>query len=158
MTFIIDGTAGATFPNSTTQASAGVVLQVVNATYATQTSTTSGTYSATGLTATITPKFSNSKILVLASYSFFVAGTSPANASAALYRNNTTQLIIGNYTENGSGIASYIINQETTNYLDSPATTSATTYTIYYKANNSGTAYINGGTNTATMTLLEIAG
>ena len=30
MTVIIDGTAGITFPNSTTQASAGKVLQVVS--------------------------------------------------------------------------------------------------------------------------------
>jgi hypothetical protein len=158
MTTIIDGTAGITFPNSTVQASAGQVLQVVQGTYATQTTTTSGTYSATGLTATITPKFANSKILVLASYCFFVVGSNPANASAALYRNNATQLTVSSYTENGSGISSYIINQSTTNYIDLPATTSATTYTIYYKASNSGTAYINAGGATATITLLEIAG
>ena len=36
MTMIIDGTNGLTFNNATTQASAGCVLQVVNATTNTQ--------------------------------------------------------------------------------------------------------------------------
>jgi hypothetical protein len=43
----------------------GSVLQVVNATYATQVSNSTSTYADTGLTATITPKFATSKILVL---------------------------------------------------------------------------------------------
>ena len=157
MTFIVDGTNGLTFNNSTTQASAGVVLQVVNATYGTQTSTASATYSATGLTATITPKFSTSKILVLASYPATVAGNTPANAGYALYRNNTTQLFINSYTENGSNSISYLYHGESTNYLDSPATTSATTYTIYYRAANGGTAYINVAGYSSSITLLEIA-
>jgi len=158
MTFIIDGTAGATFPNSTTQASAGVVLQVVQATSASNTSTTSSTFSATALTATITPKFSNSKILILSSFTAAVVGNSPANAGYALYRNNTTQLIYNSYTENGSNNINYLTHGESANYLDSPATTSATTYTIYYRAANGGTAYINSGSNTSVITLLEIAG
>ena len=62
MTTIIDGSAGITFPNSTVQASAGQVLQVVNATYSTSTGTSSSSYVDTGLTASITPKFSTSKI------------------------------------------------------------------------------------------------
>jgi len=35
MSLILDGTGGITFNNSTVQASAGSVLQVVNATYST---------------------------------------------------------------------------------------------------------------------------
>jgi len=158
MTFIIDGTAGATFPNGTNpQAAPSKVLQVVSATYATQTSTTSSTFSATGLTATITPLFSTSKILILSSFTVAVVGNSPANAGYALYRNNTTQLIYNSYTENGSNNINYLTHGESANYLDSPATTSATTYTLYYRAANSGTAYINSGSNTSVITLLEIA-
>ena len=42
----------------------GSVLQVVQAEYSSETSSTSGTYADTGLTATITPTTSSSKILV----------------------------------------------------------------------------------------------
>ena len=49
----------------------GKVLQVVNATYSTDTSTTSTSYVDTGLTATITPLFSTSKVLVLISQKIF---------------------------------------------------------------------------------------
>jgi hypothetical protein len=44
----------------------GKVLQVVNASYATRTSSTTSTYADTGLTATITPTAATSKILVIA--------------------------------------------------------------------------------------------
>ena len=44
MSLILDGTNGLTFNNATTQASAGVVLQVVNATTTTQVSTTSTSF------------------------------------------------------------------------------------------------------------------
>jgi ABC-type tungstate transport system permease subunit len=67
MAMIIDGTNGVTFPNSTVQASAGQILQVVNAGYATEVTNSTTTPTDTGLTATITPKFSTSKILVIAS-------------------------------------------------------------------------------------------
>ena len=41
-------------------------------------------------------------------------------------------------------------------YLDSPATTSATTYTLYFSANN-GTALISGSSSISSITLMEIA-
>lgn len=131
MSMIIDGTNGLTFNNSTTQASAGCVLQVVNATYSTGTSTTSTTLSDTGLTATITPKFSTSKILVLVHQNggVKVGSVTYANSSINLTllrgasaittigaRNGLTTLTTDLYTASMS-IA----------YLDSPSTTSATT-------------------------------
>ena len=48
-----------------TWAPAGTVVQVVNAALTTYVSTTSSTFTDTGITATITPKFATSKILVL---------------------------------------------------------------------------------------------
>jgi hypothetical protein len=70
MSLILDGTGGITFNNSTTQASAGQVLQVVSAQETSSTSTTSGSYVDMGtLSATITPKFATSKILVSLSFS-----------------------------------------------------------------------------------------
>ena len=65
MSMIIDGTNGLTFNNATVQASAGQVLQVVNATYGTAASTSSASFVDSGMSATITPKFATSKIFAL---------------------------------------------------------------------------------------------
>ena len=67
MTFVVDGTNGLTFPNSTTQASASKVLQVVQAVKTDTFSTASSYTSVTGLSASITPSSSTSKILVTVS-------------------------------------------------------------------------------------------
>jgi hypothetical protein len=160
MAITLDGTNGITFNNSTVQASAGQVLQVVNATYATYGTTTSTTFADTGLTASITPKFATSKILIIVSLSG--VGKSGFNTSAKyqLVRNSTAILGI----DDGTGFTNstaYGICSATANYLDSPATISATTYKIQYGIDASGgTAYINFSQNavtTSTITLMEIA-
>jgi hypothetical protein len=155
MSMIIDGTNGLTFNNATTQASAGQVLQVVNATYSTQVSTTSSSYVTAGLTASITPKFSTSKILVL------ISGTGQAsangNAKFIIYRNGTTGLTstFQNDIENPSTVYGLAVPINLSS-IDSPATTSSTSYTLYFLT-NSGTAYsqINGATSS--ITLMEIS-
>ena len=137
----------------------GSVLQVVQANYNTFTSTTSTTLVATGMSATITPKFSTSKILVMIN----------ANGVGASVVNNAIQFYL---FKNSSGLASIdgiISYGGTTNYsgayqyLDSPATTSATTYQLYWRTINTNIAYLNnyGGspdTTRSTITLMEIAG
>jgi hypothetical protein len=159
MTMVIDGTSGVTFPNSTIQASAGSVLQVVNATYATQTSTTTSTYIDTGLTATITPKFATSKILVIVDVSDVGKDTNNTYVGLRLLRGSTSILTFtnqaawtGTTTSNGVGTCS-------ANYLDSPATTSATTYKVQFNSfQNSANAYVMINNSTSTITLMEIAG
>jgi hypothetical protein len=153
MTFIVDGTSGLTFPNSTTQLSAGNVLQVVYATTPTSTSTTSATYIATASTATITPKFSTSKIYVMVSGACYGAGVG-AQTTLKLYRNGSD---ISGIISQTYGNVSAIESQATFSILDTPATTSATTYTVYL-ANTTATAtvYFPNGTS-ANMMLMEIA-
>jgi len=155
MPTIIDGTAGITFPNSTVQASAGQVFQVVNATTTSQTITSSGTYVATSLTASITPKFSTSKILVIGNYQLYVA-VSDTKTITGLYRN-------ASLISDGCAMLYFTSSaiQATCgfNYLDSPATTSSTSYSIYLKSSFSGrNAYFNPDGYIAGITLLEIAG
>jgi hypothetical protein len=142
------------------QLPAGSVIQVVNATYSTVLSTTTSTYVDTGLTATITPKFSTSKILVLISQ----AGCykTSANISNSLYlrlvRNSTsinTFAIALSYT----GTAIENITMASTCYLDSPATTSATIYKSQFASySNSSAVYVQANGDTSTITLMEIAG
>jgi len=158
MTFVVDGTNGLTFPNSTTQASAGQVLQVVNAFLNGGVSTTSTSLVATGLTATITPKFSTSKILVMVSHN------APAKASVAstdfglsLYRNGSSlQRIVSDGLNTGNTSQLYGTSQSFT-HVDSPATTSATTYATYFQNNGGSSNTVNIQTDNGTIVLMEIA-
>jgi hypothetical protein len=162
MTTIIDGSAGITFPNSTVQASAGVVLQVVQSTYSTSASTTSTTPAATGLTASITPKFSTSKILIIATIQGIQKGLGniATGGMFSLYKNGSA--LATNYAQYVGYTNTSSINLpggNTTNYLDSPATTSSTTYAIYFASSVSGQQVIaQADADLSTITLMEIAG
>jgi hypothetical protein len=163
MALTLDGTAGITFNNATTQASAGCVLQVVNATYGTGTSTTSATLADTGLTATITPKFATSKILVLVHQNggVKVGNVSFGNSSInlALLRGASVITTIGARNGLTTLVTDLYTASMSTAYLDSPATTSATTYkTQYANYQSGGTVYLQLAGETSTITLMEIAG
>jgi hypothetical protein len=141
-----------------TTASAGTVLQVVNATYGTEVTTASSTYSDTGLTATITPSSATSKILVM----FSQNGCGKINdtrVNIRLVRGGTTILtseVLGGYTATS---ATSEIGSSSAEYLDSPATTSATTYkTQFSSGSNTATALVQWNGGVSTITLMEIAG
>ena len=76
-------------------------------------------------------------------------------AYMAIYR-GATNVFSGRLIYTSSGFV--VINQNIT-YLDSPATTSSTTYTMYFKT-TAGTVYFQpdgSDDSPATITLLEIA-
>jgi len=150
MSMIIDGTNGLTFNNATTQASAGVVLQVINSVYNTEFSTTSTSYVDTGITATITPKFSTSKILAIYSVGYRIQDSNIGGLQ--LVRGSTNILTATRTTQITH--ASYACAE----YLDSPATTSATTYKIQ-AVKDSGNAFLICWNNQqpSTLTLIEVA-
>jgi hypothetical protein len=144
---------------TTAQMPAGSVLQVVSATYAVEVSTTSGSYIDTGLTAAITPTSTSSKILVLVSQNGVQKDAGNGGVYGQLLRGSTVLAILAQnvaYTANtdqnriGSGWSS--------NYLDSPATTSATTYKTQFRAFNGVGAKVQGSEATSAITLMEIAG
>ena len=140
----------------------GSVLQVVNATYSTVATTTSGTFQDTGLSATITPSFSSSKILVIWAINGCYSGTG-IGIETNLVR-TSTQIV---YTENlaareGTGSTDAGSGTSGGTYLDSPATTSATTYKCQYRSRNGSSSVTvqfsgSGGTSTSMITLMEIA-
>ena len=158
--------ANTTWYPMTNYATAGSVLQVVTGTLTTQTSSTSTTDVTIGLSAAITPSSSTSKILVM----YNLQGSTTNSFNATIYRgasaictgtsggslrNPTSSLIVGSA---GTGF----MTTQSQMFLDSPATTSATTYDI--KCNtDTGTFYVNRralGTDfgtTSTVTLMEIA-
>ena len=139
----------------------GKVLQVVNATFGTATNSTSSTFADLGLSASITPSSTSSKILVAVHLSGCqknnnaLLGTRLLRNSTTIYTIDNMSLYTANTNENACGSVS-------TSYLDSPSTTSATTYKIQFRSvNNVSYVYINndvaGGSN-SNITLMEIAG
>jgi len=163
MSVIIDGTAGITFPvtagsASAVQASSGRVLQVVSVYYGTTASTTSGSYVDTGLTASITPSSSTSKILVMVSHGTPIKVNASTDLNMRLVRNSTAIWEFGADMLNvGVSPVSNYGTTATIQYLDSPATTSSTTYkTQFLNGQNNGNtvyAHISG----SSITLMEIA-
>jgi len=142
---------------------AGSVIQVIQVSNSVTASTTSSSYSATNLTASITPKFSTSKILILCDCQVATTQLSAANfgMGTALYRNSTQIFADGGQIESLyiNPYANYIGGQRSRVpiiYLDSPATTSSTAYTVYLAAFQ-GTAYFSQSSSTSTITLMEIA-
>jgi hypothetical protein len=135
----------------------GSVLQVVNGNYSTSTTNNTSTMASTGLTASITPLFSTSKILIVLSVSSIFKFTNNTGATLQLYRggSNVFQFEATGGANNSTNAIGYT---SATTYLDSPATTSSTSYTVYFASqqNNAGiTVQQNGGTST--ITLMEIA-
>jgi len=176
MTTIVDGTTGITFPStisgvSPTQPYSGRVLQVVSVPLLTAStaSVTSPTYVDFGLSATITPSSSSSKILVFGNVE--IGWSTAAGAWIQIVRGSTA---IGNGTDGSyanfqsgvqvsGGTASNNFWTFPFSFLDSPATTSATTYKIQASLDANGTLAINrrqGDTafgGSSVITLMEIA-
>ena len=136
----------------------GMVLQVVNAQYDTETSTSSGTYSDTGLTATITPKFATSKVLVQINQNgiYKTADAASNYVSIKVFRDSTELDLMAAsvaYTNtavrNAIGTCSFV-------KLDNPATTSAVTYKTQFRANGVN-GYVQTNNVPSDITLMEIA-
>jgi len=158
-------------------ATGGKILQVVS-TAKTDTFTTSSTSftDVTGLSVSITPSATSSKILVMV--------TTNTSSEDAVVTNNMVQLVrdstaifIGDSAGSriqtsfvGNSMPSDELNQTRAvalTYLDSPATTSATTYKVQAKVTHAGAVYINRaftdadsaiqGRSASSITVMEIS-
>ncbi len=134
------------------------VVQVVNATYSTEATSSSSTWADSGLTATITPKSANSKILVLVSHAGIAKTTGNTQVGSRLLRTSTVILTFGMTDANTAAADTNGASSASGTYLDSPATTSATTYKTQFNSSaNVATAKVHGDGATSTITLMEIA-
>tara|TARA_R110000868_G_scaffold410026_1_gene696924 strand:+ start:571 stop:1038 length:468 start_codon:yes stop_codon:yes gene_type:complete len=136
---------------------AGSVLQVVQGTTVNTTTKIGTTPVVTSLTASITPLFSSSKILVISTFALYAPSTT--KSIAFLYRNGTNISAATGGAYLYSNITSGAQITTGISLLDSPATTSATAYAIYLAGNNSGSiVYFNGDNQNQQIILMEIAG
>lgn len=148
--------SGVTLTNNGTASGFGKVLQVVSATDSTSRSTTSTSFvtASNTLSVNITPSSTSNKILVLAQ-----SNTNSSSGAGyqyiTLFRDSTN---LGD-SSNGMNVASNVTGVQTSytpvslKFLDSPNTTSAITYQVYFRSNSASyTARINrgqaGGTDT----------
>jgi hypothetical protein len=142
-------------------APAGTVIQVVQGTYSTFFSTTSTSYVDTGLSTSITPTSSSSKILILINQMGYLRldASTEQGGYANLVRNSTQITEILSYQRMGGSSAQYASYFNGIVYLDSPNTTSSTTYKTQTKVESAGSASqisFNNG-STSTITLVEIS-
>ena len=175
--FLLDNGAGGTLRKTAasrikTYVGGGKIGQVVSTT---KTDTTSVTQSSSyadisGMSVDITPSATSSKILVFVSC--YPATETGYNCLIKLVR-GSTDICIGDAASSRSRVSTgtrphstYDIAARTINYLDSPSTTSSTTYKLQWRQVDNTTAYLNRSYNDAddqhrprlasTITVMEV--
>tara|TARA_Y200000002_G_scaffold250646_1_gene207679 strand:- start:1093 stop:1779 length:687 start_codon:yes stop_codon:yes gene_type:complete len=157
-TLVVTDTGGVKVPGS--------VIQMSNfASDFTGRTVTNGSYTefTSALRATITPKYSTSKILIMGQITGSQSYSAVNTVGFAIYRDSTKVLDVGNPAAEGSNAAWFF----STGYsvVDSPSSTSALTYSIFGKSHsgshsvylNYNSGYGNPGTGGTTILALEIA-
>ena len=158
---------------TTTNPKAGNILQIVSTTKTDTTSTTNSSSfeDISGMSVSITPSSTSSKILILISLGSISSNVSGIAVGFKLLRDSTdiggssTGTDRSGFTNvyTGGGTGDEYILSASHNFLDSPSSTSALTYKIQWKISG-GTVYLgkyptntnNGGSST--ITAMEVAG
>jgi hypothetical protein len=139
-----------------TPSGGGKVLQVIMGTHSTEATSSSSTYADTGLTATITPSSASSKVLVLVTQTGVAKDNNDTATNLRIVRTATTLMtsLLAGYTNTSTRATP---GAQGLNYLDSPATTSATTYKTQFSSyGNNATATVQWASSLSTIILLEI--
>ena len=137
------------------------IAQVVAASTTNTTLTTSTTFAdVNSMTVTITPTLATSKILILVDCNYECTSGTSGISAGVLYKvlRGSTSITTGNSLWIGLGSApvNFQFNASThVNYVDSPATTSATTYKLQFAKSVGGQVQANSGTR-GNITALEI--
>ena len=134
------------------------VLQVVQGSYSLQVATSSATLVTTNLTASITPSSATSKVLVIISSASSYTQVASRQISFAIFRGATNVHGSGQYGAQIYSQAADLDSPHSMAFLDSPATTSSTAYTLYFASTNSGAVNFNQNNNNSYIILQEIAG
>ena len=137
----------------------GKVVQIVTATYATEVTNSTTTFADTGLTATITPTSASNKVLVMVNQNGVgkTVSSASSNVSIEIQRGATTILTIANDAAASETALRLNIGSVSGDYLDSPATTSATTYkTRFANGVGASAAVVQEYFISSTIVLMEV--
>jgi len=145
---------------ATSMGEALTVLQVVQNSYSSQVVSSSNGYSDTGLSASITPKFATSKILVMVSHpSNYKSNGNALNGLWIQLMRGGIFLVEAVKNQLYTGTTIELAGGFSFNYIDSPATTSSVTYKTQFR-NQVAAAQVgvNLQNSPSTITLIEVAG
>lgn len=141
----------------------GKVLQVVYSDTSTTATNNTDTAADTGLSGTITPTLATSKVLILVTHNGVTKtnGNAASGATFTFLRGATNINIasVQNWAVRAGHTNSTLVNTVSVGfgYLDSPATTSATTYkTQFFNNTNAAGVSVQAGNAASTMILMEI--
>ena len=143
----------------------GGVLQVKQQVFSAFTTVTSNSYVDTGITLDITPTSTSSEILIIAGIQCSNGSGVNANETGFQFVRDSTSIRVYErpifvWDQSGDNVA--VDANVSLVFLDSPSTTSATTYKVQARENSSGTMRINDhfsgdGNGCSTLTLMEIS-
>ena len=150
------GTSALTIDSSGNVSIPGAVVQMQSTTTTSTISTSSTSLIASGLTVAITPKFSNSKIIVTLTGGNLNWSGSANDQQIRMYR----QLTGGSYADIGliawvHQNSSYGL-QHASELVDSPSTTNAINYQPYFKT-SAGTTFFSNNSVNLVLRVMEIA-
>lgn len=120
------------------------ILQVLNTSTSTQVGSASTTFVSSGLSLTVTPQATSSKILLVASLCTY--GDSALQGMNVRYRRNSTTTLTESFSIGYQNVGMPVMNNSFI-YMDSPNSTSAQTYVLEFnRAVGSGNVYcqVNG--------------
>ena len=163
--YVLTSGGASTAPSWAAAAGGGKVLQVVQATTTTNATNTTSTMADTNLTATITPTLNTSKVLVLTNQNMrgFTTTVAYYNFGYQILRGATVVYDMGSagfgtfaWSSSYSGTSNDNRMYVSGHYLDSPATTSATTYKTQMNSNTTGTISAQPNSIISSIILMEI--
>jgi hypothetical protein len=151
------------FTGTITGAGGGKIGQVIQATTTTTTNVASTSFADTGLSASITPTSSSSKVLVIINQNTRTnIDTNSGNPKLELRRGSTSVITWSNHIaaiEAGGSSSVKFGHLTSFDYLDSPSSTSSTTYSTRGAVNstsNNGQAQFQSDSVPSIITLMEI--
>ena len=153
---VLTSTGAGSPPAFETPAGGGIVLQVVNATSTAETVITDSSTADTGLTANITPASTSNKVLVNAHVQG-VGKNGDGYVTLKLVRGSTN---LATFEQRGGDTDTSATNKVggcSISFLDSPSSTSATTYKVTVTGNGNSYAQVGDSNPTHTITLMEIS-
>lgn len=156
--YLLDGSVtAAKMAASGAWAPTGTVLQVAQySTTSTVTMSSGAGFATTGFSISLTPRSTSSKVLLMGQCCVYVNGTG-GEPHMTIYRGGTNIGGSSGFTDQFNS-AGNLVSMHPYIYLDSPATASSVTYTLYGRLDTTGTAYFGANNCTTTLIAMEIAG
>ena len=150
-------TVASGIPSWAAPAGGGKVLQVIYGNTTTNAQNSTSTYADTNLTASITPSSATSKVLAIVQQNGCGKETNNTYFFMRLLRGATEIVEFGASAGSNNTTTNNYIGTIGVAYLDSPATTSSTTYkTQFQSASNNAKVSVQQNSATSTIILMEI--